>query len=83
MEFRHPYFRPTFCNTSWNEYREIEDVTVDDTERGATTQNDENGNYRNESTIEHTTERNQRITETPQRRVRITEIAPLVLSESD
>ena len=83
MEFRHPWFRPSCCNTNWNDYREIEEVTADQSDRAHESHSDENGNHRRE--FSYTSERNdrrlQRRTESPTHRGPSTEMAPLVLSD--
>ena len=80
LEYRHPWFRLSCCNTNWNDYRDIEEVSVDQVNSVRGNNNDENGNTRSEfsNTCELSDRRLQRRTESPSNRGRngvITEMA--------
>ena len=87
LEFRHPWFRPTCCNTNWNDYREIEEVPIGQTNRQRENNSDENENF-HRSQFSYTEERNerrlQRRTESPTNRGRngvLTDMPPHVISD--
>ena len=80
LEFQHPWFRPSCCNTYRNNYRDIDEIETDQMNRGRENNNDENGTY----TSERNDRRLQRRTESPTNRGRngvLTEMAPVVITD--
>ena len=80
LEYQHPWFRPSCCNTYRNNYRDIDEIETDQMNRGRENNNDENGTY----TSERNDRRLQRRTESPTNRGRngvLTEMAPVVITD--
>ena len=78
VEYRHPWCRPVCC-TPWNEYRDIEEVNPEQTDRG---QGDENGNH--SRSLNYTSEQSDsssRGRQSPPHRGPGTEMSRLVLND--